>query len=497
MASFRIAARASTRVIFALLAVASATFAALQSLITPALPSIQEDLGTTQAGISWVLISWLLSASVATPILGRVGDIIGKDRALLVVLVAIAVGSLVAALAPTLGILIAGRVIQGLGGAVYPIAFGIIRDEFERDRVPGAVGAMSSVIAIGGGIGTVLAGPIVALLGWRWLFGIPLIVVAAVALLSWRWVPASPVRTGGSINWVASLLLASWLIALLLPVSVGSDWGWTSPLTLGLLALAAVLLVIWVFYESRSTNPLIDMRMMRRPAVWATNAVALLFGAAMFAVITFLPQLLETPAATGYGFGMSVTVAGLLMLPLLATMAVGGLVSGPIHRVIGFRAQLVVGSALLALGTLGFALWTAAAWQVAVSGAVFGLGLGVAYAAMTSVIVQAVPPSQTGVATGVNTNVRNIGGAIGTAIFTGVVTGSTGTSGYPSAGGYTAGFLTLTACAVVGLIAALAIPRSPTPVTRSSHPSREQSSEPERTVTAPVNVWSAADDDWQ
>lgn len=496
MAPPRIATRRTARAIFALLAVATATFAALQSLVTPALPTIQEDLGATQAGISWVLISWLLSASVATPILGRVGDIIGKDRTLLIVLAAIGVGSLVAALAPTLGVLIAGRVIQGLGGAVYPVAFGIVRDEFPRERVPSAVGAISSVIAVGGGIGTVLAGPIVTVLGWRWLFAIPLLIVTVVALLSWRVVPPSPVIAGGRINWVASALLASWLVALLLPVSVGSQWGWTSPVTLGLLALAVVLLVVWVVYEARTRNPLIDMRMMRRRPVWATNAVALLFGGAMFAVITFLPQLLQTPASTGYGLGTSVTVAGLLILPLLATMAVGGLISGPIQRFVSFRMQLVCGSALLAIGTLGFAIWSSSTWQIAASGAVFGLGLGVAYAAMTSVIVQTVPPSQTGVATGVNTNVRNIGGAIGTAIFTGIITSTAGAGGYPTAGGYAVAFLMVTALALIGMPVALVIPRSDRQALRS-RPPQPRDATTERVITAPVNVWSAADEDWQ
>src|SRR5258706_3393585 len=124
--------RSSAAVIFALLAVSTGSFAMLQSLISPALPVIQEELHTTQAAVSWVLIAWLLSASVATPILGRVGDMIGKEKTLLVVLGAIAAGSLVAALAPNIGVLIAGRIIQGLGGAVYPIAFGMIRDEFEK-----------------------------------------------------------------------------------------------------------------------------------------------------------------------------------------------------------------------------------------------------------------------------------------------------------------------------------------------------------------------------
>lgn len=483
MTTSRTRERSRVRVIFALLSVSAATFAALQSLIAPALPTMQQDLGATQAATSWVLISWLLSASVATPILGRVGDILGKDRTLLIVLGAIALGSLIAAVAPSIGVVIVGRVIQGLGGAVYPVAFGIIRDEFTRERVPAAVGTMSSVIAVGGGIGTVLAGPIVTALGWRWLFGLPLVVVVVAGLLSWRFIPSSPVRTNGSVNWVASVLLGSWLVALLLPVSVGTQWGLASPVSIALLAAAAIVLVVWIWYESRTANPLIDMKLMRRRTVWATNLVAALFGGAMFSVITFLPQFLQTPSSAGYGFGASVTVSGLLILPLLATMAVGGLVSGPISSTVSLRAQLIGGSALLGVGAIGFALWSGTEWQVAVSGALFGLGLGLAYAAMTSLTVQAVAPAQTGVATGINTNVRNIGGAIGTAVFTGVITSTAGPSGHPSAGGYITAFLVVAALAVVGVAAAVAVPR-------------RTSAAEEKAITAPVTVWSAADEDW-
>jgi MFS family permease len=169
----------------------------LQSLVSPALPTIQRDLHTTQTAVSWILIAWLLSASVATPILGRVGDMVGKERSLVVVLGAIVLGSLVAALAPNIAVLIIGRVIQGLGGAVYPIAFGIIRDEFPRGRVPSAIGSLSGLIAVGGGLGTVLAGPIITALGWRWLFWLPMIVVALAAVACRSFVPESPVRSSG------------------------------------------------------------------------------------------------------------------------------------------------------------------------------------------------------------------------------------------------------------------------------------------------------------
>ncbi|MEU3986413.1 MFS transporter [Streptomyces sp. NPDC026672] len=447
-----------TRLTFLLLAVGTGSFAMLQSLVTPVLPVIQHDLHTTQSAVSWILIAWLLSASVATPILGRVGDMAGKERSLLLVLGAIVVGSLVAALSPNIGVMIVGRVIQGLGGAVYPLSFGIVRDEFPRERVPSAIGAMSGVIAVGGGLGTVLAGPVLDALGWRWLFWIPMIVVAVTAVLCRLFVPESPVRSGGRINWLSATLLSVWLLALLLPVSEGEQWGWASAPTVVLFVVAVAGFAVWVLVESRSSNPVIDMRMMRMPAVWTTNLVALFFGAGMFATLTFLPQLIQTPTSAGYGFGATVTEAGVLILPLLVTMAVSGVISGPIHRTVGFKAQVALGSALLSLACLGFALWHDGQGQVALASAVFGLGLGIAYAATTSLIVQNVAPAQTGVATGMNTNIRNIGGAIGTAIVSAVITSQVQSSGLPTEAAYRDGFLILAAISAAAVLVTALVP---------------------------------------
>src|SRR3954466_11770685 len=203
---------------FGVLSAAAAAFALMQSLVTPVLPTIQHDLHTDTGTVTWVLTAWLLAASVATPLMGRIGDMIGKERTLLAALAAIAVGCLLAALAPNIGVLIAARGIQGLGGALFPLSFGIIRDEFPPGRVVSAVGAMSAVIALGGGMGIVLAGPVVAALNWRWLFWIPLGVVVVAGLLAWRFVPPSPNRSSGKVNWAAAGLLSAWLVALLLPL---------------------------------------------------------------------------------------------------------------------------------------------------------------------------------------------------------------------------------------------------------------------------------------
>ncbi|GGM71907.1 MFS transporter [Dactylosporangium sucinum] len=443
-----------------MLAGAAGAFSMLQSLVSPVLPVVERDLHTDASTVTWVLTAWLLSASVATPLMGRVGDMIGKDRTLLVALGAIAAGCLVAALAPNVGVLIAARVLQGLGGAVFPLSFGIIRDEFPPDRVVSAVGAMSAVVAVGGGMGIVLAGPVVAALDWRWLFWLPFGVILATLFLAYRWIPASPVRTPGRVNWLAALLLSGWLVALLLPLSKAGQWGWGSPLVVGLLALAVVLFAGWVLVEVRAGNPLVDMRMMRLPAVWTTNVVALLFGAAMFAVYAFLPLFMQVPAGTGYGFGASVSRAGLLMLPLLVTMAVTGALSGPATRWLPSRAQVVVGAVLGATACAMLAFAHAHPWQVALAAGVFGLGIGLAYAAMTAIIVHSVPVAQTGVASGMNANIRTIGASIGTAVVSAIVTSGVRTDGLPRESGFTAAFTVLAAAATVAVLVALLIPRS-------------------------------------
>jgi EmrB/QacA subfamily drug resistance transporter len=448
----------SPRSTLAVLASVVAAFSMLQSLVTPALPLIQRDLHTTPALVTWVFTALLLSVSVSTPLLGRVGDMVGKERTLLIALVALAVGCLLAAIAPNIGVLIVARVVQGLGGAVFPLSFGIIRDEFPTERVPSVVGLVSAVIAAGGGLGIVLAGPIVQALGWRWLFWIPLVVVTIAAVLVRRYVPESPNRVPGRIDWLAALLLSGWLIALLLPVSTGRSWGWGSARTVGLFVAAVVLLAGWITVELRSKNPLIDMRMMRLPAVWTTNLVALLFGAAMFAVYAFVPQFVQIPKAAGFGFGSSVTQAGLLMLPMLVTMAIAGSLSGPLAPRFGAKAQVVSGSALSLVAALLFAQFHHSPWQLAISTAIFGVGLGLAYASMTSLIVQNVPREQTGAATGMNANIRTIGGSIGTAVASSIITGHLQPSGLPAESGFTDTFYLLAAFSAVAVVLALAIP---------------------------------------
>ncbi|MCX5359225.1 MFS transporter [Streptomyces sp. NBC_00124] len=450
--------RKSTRLTFAVLATGAGVFAMLQSLIAPALPTVQHALHTSQSTATWVMTAYLLSASVFTPILGRVGDLIGKKRTLVAVLLVVLAGCLLAALAPNIGMLIVARVVQGVGGALFPLSFGIIRDEFAPSEVPGSISNLSAVIAAGGGVGIVAAGPIVSALDYRWLFWIPVAVVAATTLIALRYVPESPNRAEGKVSWLGAVLLSAWLVALLLPLSQAGTWGWGSAKVLGLFTVAVALFVLWLLAEARSRSPLIDLRVMRLPAVWTTNTVALLFGAGMYALWSFLPAFVQTPSSAGYGFGASVTTSGLLMLPMLLAMFCSGILSGRLEPVVGAKALLTTGAALGAVA-LGFlALWHAAQWQIAVVAGVFGLGIGLAFASMANLIVGSVPPEQTGAATGMNANIRTIGGSIGAAVTSVLVTGRLQPSGLPYGSGYTHGFTLLAVLCLAAALAALLVP---------------------------------------
>jgi EmrB/QacA subfamily drug resistance transporter len=408
--------------------------------------------------VTWVLTAYLLSASIMTPILGRVGDMTGKKRVFVAALVALAVGSLLAALAPSIGVMIVARVIQGAGGGMLPVAFGIIRDEFPADKVAGAVGVLAALTAVGAGLGIVLAGPIVNALDYHWLFWLPLILTVVAAVAAVAFVPESPVRAPGRISWLPAVLLSGWLVALLVALSEAPVWGGGSSRVIGLLAGTVVLVVAWVVAELRAATPLIDMTMMRRTAVWTNNLVVLLIGVGMYATFAFLPEFVQTPAAAGYGFGASITRSGLMLLPSTITMFAVGMFAGRLTRALGGKV-LVIAGCLIGCGAMAILAFAHAhEWEIYLSNAIMGIGFGLAFSAMSALVVAAVPPSQTGVASGMNANIRTIGGSIGSAVMASIVTSQLGPSGLPEESGYTTGFAVMAAGLALAALAGLLIP---------------------------------------
>lgn len=443
---------------FFALATGAIAFTLLQSMVSPALPEIQRELGTTTSMVTWVLTGFLLSASVATPILGRLGDMFGKERMLLVALGGLWLGTLVAALATSIEVLIAGRLIQGVGGAVFPLSFGIIRDEFPAARVPTGIAMVSAIMGIGAGAGIVLAGPIVDGLSYHWLFWFPLVAITIALAMTLRFVPESPVKTPGRINWTGAFLLSGWLVSLLYGISRASDWGWLSPAFLGMMGLAAVLAGLWARNELRADEPLIDMRMLQQRGVWTTNLTGLLLGFGMFGSFVLIPQLAQLPESTGYGFGASVTQSGLFMLPTTVMMLLVSPIAGRLTEKVGAKVPLVIGTALASLSFLLLAVAHGERIDLYLAAALLGAGIGMSFASMANLIVSFVPARQTGAATGMNTITRTVGGSLGAQILASVLAANVASTGLPLGVGFTTGF-TVSAVAVgLAFLAALAVP---------------------------------------
>jgi MFS family permease len=451
-----------TTALLAVLALAGTVFAMMQALVIPALPRIQVSLGVNTADAAWISTAYLLSACILTPVIGRLGEVAGKKRMMLASLATFAAGTLVCAVAGNLGVLVAGRVIQGAAGGIYPLAFAIIRERLPRERVPGSIGLVSSLLGIGGGLGLVLPGPIMARLSYPWLFWLSLIVIGVALGLAARYIPADGrAESGARVPWRSSLLMAAGLSAVLIAVSESASWHWASGRTLGLLAVGAVALVTWVRTEARSGNPLVDMSLMRLRGVWTANAAALLVGVGMYASFLIIPELVQAPTRLGYGFGASVTGAGLFMLPTAAVQLLLGPFSGLLHRWFSLRVQLIAGQLSCAAGFVSLALCHGAPWQVYAATTVLGIGFWLCLVALPNQVVSAVPAARTGSATAVNTVVRNAGGALGGQLAAAIIVSSAAASGggLPAASGYVGALVLCAAATCGGALVAGLIPR--------------------------------------
>jgi EmrB/QacA subfamily drug resistance transporter len=450
----------------AALTAAGMAYAIQQTLVIPALPALQRDLHTSYTWVTWVLTGFLLSSSALTPLLGRLGDQHGKERLLVISLAIFLAGTIGAACAWNIGSLIGFRVLQGTGGAVFPLSFAIIADEFPRERVGLAMGLVSAVLGAGGGLALVASGLIVDHLSWRWLFVIGAIVVAIALALVVRFVPESPVKTPSRLDIPGALLLAAGLTSMLVALSEGQNWGWTSAPVLGLFLVAAVLLGIFAVVEVRVPAPMVDMHMMARRPVLFTNLTAVVAGFAMFGAFVLIPGFVETPdglsasvaAKVPYGFGASATKAGLYLLPGSLMTLVAGPLAGIMGRRMGSRWPLALGMLLVAIGAASFAMFHDHAWQIVAGMIVLGTGIGFAFAAMPKLISDAVDQTETGVANGMNTVMRSVGGVVGgqvgaALVSSWVIAGTT----VPAVTGYTAAFWVSAVAALAGVGIALLI----------------------------------------
>ncbi|MGW3663729.1 MFS transporter [Streptomyces sp. NPDC005141] len=446
------------------LAFAGIVVAVMQTLLVPVIKDLPRLLSTEPSNATWVLTSTLLSGAVATPIMGRLGDLFGKRRMLLSSLAVMVVGALVSALSSTLLPMIAGRSLQGFAMGAIPLGIGLMRDMLPREKLGSAMALMSSSIGVGGGLALPAAALVAQHADWHALFyGAAALGVLSI-VLTLVFVPESPMRAEGTFDVLGAIGLSAGLVLFLLPITKGSDWGWTAPTTLGLFGASVAVLLLWGVMELRLKAPLVDLRTTARPAVLFTNLASIMVGVSFYVVSLVLPQLLQLPKSTGYGLGQSMVSAGLLVAPLGLTMMVTAPVYARLSAKYGPKVTLIIGMVIIAIGYgAGLGLMSAA-WQSLVIAVVLGAGIGLAYSSLPALIVGSVPASETGAANGLNTLMRSIGTSVSSAVI-GMVLANTadhvGGVAVPTMHGFRVSFLIATGAVAVGLLMALFLPGRP------------------------------------
>ncbi|WP_338696028.1 MFS transporter [Streptomyces sp. Q6] len=444
------------------LAFAGIVVAVMQTLLVPVIKDLPELLSTAPSNATWVLTATLLAGAVATPIMGRLGDLAGKRRMLLTSLAIMVVGSLICGFTDNLIVMIVGRALQGFAMGAIPLGIGLMRDMLPREKLGSAMALMSSSIGVGGGLALPLAALVAQHADWHALFfGAAGLGVVSI-VLTLVFVPESPLRAQGTFDIAGAVGLSVGLVLLLLPITKGSDWGWSSGTTLGLFAAALVVLLAWGAMELRLKAPLVDLRTTARREVLLTNLASIMVGVAFYAISLVLPQLLQLPSATGYGLGQSMVVAGLCVAPLGLTMMFTAPVYARLSAKFGPKVTLILGMLIIAIGYgAGLGLMSAP-WQTIVISVIVGAGIGLAYSSLPALIIGAVDPSETGAANGLNTLMRSIGTSVSSAVI-GMVLANTadhvGGVAIPTMHGFRVSFLIATAAVAIGVVLALFLPQ--------------------------------------
>jgi MFS family permease len=438
----------------------------MQTLVIPLIPVFPALLHASPTDASWVVTVTLLAGAVITPVSGRLGDLYGKRRMVLVSLLLLIVGSVLSATSSSLWPMVVGRGLQGCAMGVIPLGISIMRDELPAERIGGAISLMSATLGVGGAIGLPVAALVAQNADWHVLFwgsgGL-----GALCALGILWVvPESPLRTKASFDYLGTVGLTAGLVLLLLPIVKGSQWGWGSTRTLGFAAAAVVILLGWGYYQLRARNPLVDLRVSARRPVLFTNFASIMVGFAMYAMALSFPQLLQAPSSTGYGLGQTLVQAGLCLAPNGLVMMLLSPVSARLTTRYGPRLTLMLGAVVIAFGYIFVTLWMDSVFELVIASVIIGGGVGIAYAAMPALIMGSVPMTETASANGLNALMRSVGTSTSSAVMATMLAHLTimvGTTAVPSASGFRATFVVAAVAALVGLGLTALIPARVTP----------------------------------
>jgi MFS family permease len=444
-----------------------------QTLVLPVLPTIASDIGASTTEAQWLLTSTLLVAAISVPILGRVADIFGRRLVLVLSLVALGIGSLVAALTSNPEVMIAGRAISGLSAAAIPLGISLLASVLPAERKASATALISAMLGVGGALGLPLAGLIADNADYHVLFWVG----AVGAFLSIAMVLSLVGEPGTSgtrtIDVPGIVLLAGGLLCLVLPLSQGGTWGWGSVRVIGLLVASVVLLGLLVLVERRTASPLVDLTALANPPVAMTNIASVFFGFALFASFVGTANYVQAPEATGYGFGSSVLTAGLCLLPSGILMLLLAPVAARLCVSIGGGNVLAISGVIVAAGLLVRIGLVDHLWQIVLGASIVGAGTGIGYATLPTLINSHTPPDALAAANGINTLARSLGSTLASAVGGSILaslTMSLGVVEVPSLAAYRVLFVICAVSAVTASIFGLVIARRGEPAVTSAVP---------------------------
>ncbi|MBB4688635.1 MFS transporter [Amycolatopsis jiangsuensis] len=455
-------AQSGGRAIIVVLASCGLVASFMQTLVVPLIPAFPRLLDTTPTNASWVVTVTLLAAAVITPVSGRLGDLYGKRRVLLASLAVLVAGSVLSAVTSSLALMVAGRGLQGFAMGVIPLGISIMRDELPAERVSGAISLMSATLGVGSAIGLPLAAVVAENTDWHVLFWGSAALGLGCALLILRYVPESPVRQPAPFDYFGAFGLVVGLTCLLLPIVKGGEWGWGSVPTLGFAAAAVLVLAGWGWYQLRRRDPLVDLRVSARRPVLFTNLASILVGFAMYAMALSFPQLLQAPAASGYGLGLTMVEAGLCLAPNGLVMMLLSPVSARLTNRYGPRTTLITGTVVIAIGYVFAILLMDNVVELVVASVIIGAGVGIAYAAMPALIMSSVPVTETASANGLNALMRSVGTSTSSAVMATLLAQLSVTVGaltVPSLTGFRVAFTVAAVAALGGLALTTMVPR--------------------------------------
>jgi MFS family permease len=452
------------RLVVAVLAFSSILVSVPPTMLVPLYGELPQLFDTSASNASWAVTATLLVAAVATPISGRLGDMYGKRRMMLVCLALLVVGSLVVATTSHIGVVVFGRALQGVASGLLPLAMAILRDELPPSRIPGSVALISASLGAGASFALPLSAIVAETADWHWIF-LGTAVVAAISLVAVAVVvPESPIRNPGRFDFIGAAGIAVGLPALLLAVSKGEQWGWGSPAVTGLAVGGVVVLVLWCRYERTRHQPLVDIAVSAAPPVLVTNAASLLGGFVFISTTLMLPQLLQAPEESGYGLGQTLIATGLCLMPAGIVQVLQSPLAGWLVRRFGPKATLAIGMAILAVSFAVALVTLHAVWQVVLVSVIGGMGAGFAFSAMPVLIMGAVPVSESAAANALNSLSRAVGASAASAVIgvvlasgTVVVAGMT----IPSHRAFQLSLALGLVVAIVATVLALLIPRPP------------------------------------